>query len=405
MTPLSSVETAIRMEIDGRREELVDLCARLVAAPSINPPGNTSEVAKVVCDYLSAEGFAPDIVARETEAPNIVVQTGPSAGPHVVFNAHMDTMQAGDASAWSVPVMELTRRDGRLYGLGMGNMKGGLAAMCLAISTLRRKQAELNGRATFTAVSDEVMFGDRGTEYLLSRRPDLFGDYMICAEGPGDMDFAVAEKGLLWVDVTANGEGGHSSRAISGASSVAKLADFLTRIDALNEIIATLPEELAGVESGEENSGLRVSASAGVIEAGEVRSLMPVSASAFIDIRVPPGVRVAELKQMITGFCKSLPGLTVSFPKEWDPSWARLDQPLVSTLAGVASEVRNTPPRYVVRLPGSDARHWRNRGTPSVCFGPQPTLSAGVDDYANESDVVDCAKIYALTALRLMDSA
>jgi succinyl-diaminopimelate desuccinylase len=53
-------------------------------------------------------------------------------------------------------------------------------------------------------------------------------------------------------------------------------------------------------------------------------------------------------------------------------------------------------------LPGSDARRWRELGVPAVCYGPQPTLSAGVDDYANEQDVVDCAKIYARTALALM---
>jgi succinyl-diaminopimelate desuccinylase len=53
-------------------------------------------------------------------------------------------------------------------------------------------------------------------------------------------------------------------------------------------------------------------------------------------------------------------------------------------------------------LPGSDARRWRELGVPAVCYGPQPTLSAGVDDYANEQDVVDCAKIYARTVLALM---
>ena len=56
----------------------------------------------------------------------------------------------------------------------------------------------------------------------------------------------------------------------------------------------------------------------------------------------------------------------------------------------------------MVRLPGSDARRWRNLGVPAACYGPQPTLSAGVDDYANERDVLDCAKVYARTCVRLM---
>jgi succinyl-diaminopimelate desuccinylase len=71
-------------------------------------------------------------------------------------------------------------------------------------------------------------------------------------------------------------------------------------------------------------------------------------------------------------------------------------------LAAAAEAVRGAPPPFVVRLPGSDARRWRDLGVPAACYGPQPTLSAGVDDYANEQDVVDCAKIYACTTLSML---
>ena len=127
----SSLATTICAEIDAAREELVALCGRLVAAESVNPPGRTAEVAEVVRGYLADNGIASETVKADDEAPNVVAQiAGAAGGRHVVFNAHMDTMEAGDESAWSVPVMQLTRRDGRLYGLGLGNMKGALAAMC-----------------------------------------------------------------------------------------------------------------------------------------------------------------------------------------------------------------------------------------------------------------------------------
>src|SRR5215213_9557399 len=133
-------------EIDAARDELIDLCAHLVAAESVNPPGRTSTVAPVVQDYLTAHEVATEVVAAEDEAPNVVGQIeGSGAGRHVVFNAHMDTMEAGDAGAWSVPILELTRRDGRLYGLGMGNMKGALAAMCLTTAVLARHRQAWNG--------------------------------------------------------------------------------------------------------------------------------------------------------------------------------------------------------------------------------------------------------------------
>src|SRR5260370_27421347 len=126
-----NLAAAVCSEIDAAREELVALCARLVAAASVNPPGRTAEVAQVVRGYLAGHGIATETVQADDEAPNVVadivgaeVAGGNVArserGRHVVFNAHMDTMEGGDASAWSLPVTRPTRRDGRLYGLGMG---------------------------------------------------------------------------------------------------------------------------------------------------------------------------------------------------------------------------------------------------------------------------------------------
>src|SRR4249919_3451863 len=134
-------------EIDAAREELVALCGRLVATASVNPPGRTAEAAEVVRDYLAGHGMATETVQADDEAPNVVARIdGAAGGRHVVFNAHMDTMEAGDESSWSVPVMRLTRRGGHLYGLGMGNMKGALAAMCLTSAVLHRHSGAWNGR-------------------------------------------------------------------------------------------------------------------------------------------------------------------------------------------------------------------------------------------------------------------
>jgi len=344
-------------------------------------------------------------VQADDEAPNVVAKitgakiAGATSGRHVVFNAHMDTMEAGDESAWSLPVMRVTRRDGRLYGLGMGNMKGALAAMCLASAVLHRHRGAWNGRLTMTAVSDEVMFGDRGSVFLLRQRPDLGGNLLISGEGPGFMGLAVAEKGLLWLDLEARAPGGHASRALRGETAVMKLAASLARLDSLNDTYATLPAELVGVTGGEGNLGLRLSFNAGTITAGTVRSQVATRARAEIDIRLPPGITAEACEQMIR---KEAPGISVAVVQAWDANWTALDNPLVVALAAAARAVRGERPAFVVRLPGSDARRWRDLGVPAVCYGPQPTLSAGIDDYVNEQDVLDCAKIYACASLALM---
>jgi succinyl-diaminopimelate desuccinylase len=397
---LGDLCAAISRDIDAAREELIALCAHLVAADSTNPPGRTAEVAEVVRAYLASHQIATETVKADDEAPNVIGQIEAGAGGrHIVFNAHMDTMEAGDESAWTVPVLQLTRRDGRLYGLGMGNMKGALAAMCLATTVLHRHRSAWSGKLSMTAVSDEVMFGERGTVFLLSSRPRLAGDFLISGEGPGFMHFAVAEKGLLWLDVEARSAGGHASRALRGETAVMLLAEFLARIDVLNETFATLPRELKGVTGGEGNLGARLSLNAGTLAAGTVRSQVATRARAEIDIRLPPGISAKECEALIRQ--KAGNDIRIEVIKAWDANWTALDNPLILELAAAAAAVRGERPQFVVRLPGSDARRWRDLGVPAACYGPQPTLSAGIDDYVNEQDVVDCAKIYALTALAL----
>jgi succinyl-diaminopimelate desuccinylase len=398
---MNNLADTVCRDIDAAREELIDLCGELVAAASVNPPGRTVEVAQVVRAYLSGHDITTETVTADDEAPNVVGRIDAGAGGrHVVFNAHMDTMEAGDEAAWTVPITRLSRRDGRLYGLGMGNMKGALAAMCLATAILKRHSNAWRGRLTMTAVSDEVMFGERGTVFLLRARPDVAGDFLISGEGPGFLQFAVAEKGLLWLDVEARSSGGHASRALRGETAVMKLAAFLARIDAMNDMYATLPRELAGVSGGEGNLGLRLSLNAGKLAAGTVRSQVAPRAQAQIDIRLPPGISARACETMIRQQADG--DITVEVVKAWDANWTALDNPLVIELATAAAAVRGAAPNFVVRLPGSDARRWRDLGVPAVCYGPQPTLSASIDDYANEQDVVDCAKIYARTVLALM---
>ncbi|MFD2183292.1 M20 family metallopeptidase [Rhodoplanes azumiensis] len=400
---MTDLPTIVDAEIDAARETLVDLCAALVAAPSMSPPGHTAGVAPIVERVLDAGGVASERAFCDPDAPNIVAHVdGAGTGPQVVFNAHMDTMQAGDETRWTVPILTQTRRDGRLYGLGMGNMKGALAAMCLATTVLARHRDRFRGRLTMTAVCDEVMFGERGAVHLLAARPDVHGDYLISGEGPGWMELAVAEKGLLWLDVVVRGDGGHSSRALTGRTAVAKLAALLSRIDPINSLYATVPPEIGAVTGGPDNAGLRVSLSAGTVAAGGVRSLIATTARAEIDVRLPPGVTAHEIEARVREAAEGDPDVTVTAVKAWDANWTALDDPLTLAAVAAATAVRGRAPRFVVRLPGSDARRWRALGVPAICYGPQPTLSAGVDDFAFEQDVVDCAKVYARTALALL---
>ncbi|MDP0930310.1 M20/M25/M40 family metallo-hydrolase [Paracoccus onubensis] len=404
---VSPLEEAIDEAILSERNSLFRLCGDLVAEPSASPPGHTAGVARIVARYLASQGIDSSLVAAEKDAPNIVAEVhGKLPGRHVVFNAHMDTMQPGNEALWTVPIRETTSRDGRLYGLGMGNMKGALAAMLVATAVLKRHADSLHGRLSFTAVCDEVMFGERGAVFLLNARPDLKGDVLISGEGPGYMDLAVAEKGLLWIDLSTQGSGGHSSNAKRGNTPISRLCECLRQIDEFNDIFASVPEAIAGTSGGIENAGFRLSANAGIVVSGGVRSLIANLARAELDFRLPPGITIDDVQNRIRAITESLE-IEMVARKGWNANWTALNSELVQTVARTVEGLRGKAPGLVVRLPGSDARRWRDLGTPAICYGPQPELSAGIDDFAFEQDVLDCARVYARSAIHLlkMDNA
>jgi succinyl-diaminopimelate desuccinylase len=217
------------------------------------------------------------------------------------------------------------------------------------------------------------------------------------------MDLGVAEKGLLWLDIEVIGPAGHSSRTFSGEAAVIRLAMLLSKLDGFNDIYATLPPELAGVSGGTDELGFRLSLNAGNLSAGTVRSQIATRAIAKLDIRLPPGLTADEVEGQIRAIAANDPDIHIARVKAWDANWVAPASELALTMSAAATAVRGQAPRPVVRLPGSDARKWRALGVPAICYGPQPTLSSGIDDYAEEQDVIDCAKIYARAAIRLMN--
>ena len=392
--------------VDARREQLVSLCARLVEAESVNPPGDTRRAVAVLEDFLSGEGVAFEQIARVAAKPNLVAGIDGSApGRHLVFNGHLDTIPTGDPAAWSVPVHALTRKEGRLYGHGMGNMKGAVAGLALASACLARNRRRWRGRLSFTAVADETVFGPDGAEYLLRARPDLRGDAVLCGEGPGEMGLALAEKGRLWIELRAGGGSGQGMLAVRGGTPTAVLAAALAEIDTWNDMRSRPPEAVACLAEHAGEHGLRLSANIGILEGGRFASQTAPEARAEVDFRLPPGLPVAELEARLDALCARHRRLAWRRIKGWEANWSGLGSPVVEAVAAAAARVRGVPAKPVVRLPASDASRWRGLGVPGVCYGPQPTLASGIDDYAEEQDVVDCAKVYALAALEFLSGS
>ncbi|MCP4327917.1 MAG: M20 family metallopeptidase [Alphaproteobacteria bacterium] len=403
----SFVEGRARIDrfVDESADDLVALCHRLVAARSPNPPGDTTGPASVIGDFLSAHDMTSEIVARVDSKPNLVstCHSGED-GNHLVFNGHLDTLQPGDEAAWQVPVYELSCRDGRLYGLGIGNMKAAVAALSSAFVFLSQNRDLWHGQLSMTAVADETVFGPDGAGYLLEMRPDLYSDALICGEGPGQMNLAIAEKGVCWIEVKAKAEPGQGMLSHRGTSAIARLAEAITEVDALNDETATPPEGLECLVDHAGEHGLRLSANVGTIGGGHFVSQVASRAVCEIDFRIPPGMTVADVEAHVAAIAKRHSDVSWRRIKAWDPNWTAPASPIAASVAKASEAVRSRPSNPVVRLPASDASRWRARGVPAVCYGPQPTLASGVNDYVEVQDLLDCVKVYALAALAFFDT-
>lgn len=402
MTQTTMTETlaaTIRESIEARREQIVALCAELVSHRSVNPEGDTRAMSAAVLRALADFGVRARLEQAVPTMPSVVAELDSGRpGPHLVLNVHMDTMPAGDETAWSVPIYELTRRDGRLYGLGMGNMKGSVAAMIHAVGLLTEHPEAWRGRVTFTAVSDEVVFGENGAAHLLRTVPGIVGDGMLCGEGPGFHRLAVGEKGVLWLSLTATGDAGHSSSVKQGRSATARLAAVVSQIDSLNGTRVDPPADLAGVVDSQD-PGFGLTANVGTIRSGTFIGQVAVDGTAEIDLRVPPGMTIDDAQRLVTVIAEQVGGVAVRRIKGWNPNWTSPDSAIGRAWMSAHERHGFEAPRFAVRLPASDASRWRLRGTPALCFGPQPSLSAGIDDYAEEDEVLRCAVLFATAAM------
>ena len=249
-----------------------------------------------------------------------------------------------------------------------------------------------------------MVFGDNGAAYLLREHPNLLGDGLICGEGPGFRRLALGEKGVLWVALTAEGPAGHSSAVRRGRSASARIAQAVNRIDDLNGLTGSLPPELAAMARSDvdPDPGLVLSANVGTLTAGTFVGQMATGATAEVDLRLPPGITATEALALVEGAVADVESVRVRQLKGWDANWTAPEAPLTRAWDVASRAVIDAPPTYAIRLPASDASRWRRHGVPALCYGPQPTWSAGIDDYADEDEVLRCAALYALTALEFL---
>jgi acetylornithine deacetylase len=372
--------------------DLTELSCELVAIDSVNPdlvPGGAGEerIAAFVADWLRDAGLEVVIDApagADPPRPSVVAfARGRGGGRSLMTCAHMDTVGVEGMTDPHVPRVA----DGRLYGRGAYDMKGGLAACMLAGA--QAAGAGLAGDVVVAAVSDEE-YASVGARSVAER----FGaavDAAIVTE-PTALAACVAHKGFAWADIEARGRAAHGSRPDLGADAIVHMGALLSEVGALDRRLAAADgHPLLG----------RASVHASTIGGGQELSSYPERCVLQIERRTLPGETAAaleaELADIVARAREREPALDatgrVTLVRE--PFEVAAEADIVTLVRRVGADVAGREIEVVGHSAWMDAAILAAAGIPTVVFGPGGQGAHAVEEWVDLGEVEQCARVLA----------
>ncbi|HMA37009.1 MAG TPA: M20/M25/M40 family metallo-hydrolase [Chloroflexia bacterium] len=372
------------------------LLAQLVACDSRNPglvPEAAGEgaLAQLVAGILGAAGLEVTLIASGAGRPSVIGRRrGTGGGRTLLLNGHLDTVGFGGMDAPLLPRVA----DGRLYGRGAYDMKGGLAAILAAALTLARERP-LPGDLIVTAVADEE-HSSAGTTavlaYLDTAPPAAAG--AIVAE-PTDLQIAIAHKGFAWLEIATQGRAAHGSRRAEGVDAILHMGRVLQGLHALDQ---ALQERPAHPRLG------HASLHASRILGGGEWSTYPAACRLDLERRTLPGETAESVTDEIARLLDRLGAADPQFHASYaltlyrPPLETDAAAPIVHTLQAAAATITGQPPALSGATFWMDAALLGAAGIPSVAFGPRGAgLHADVE-WVDLASVQTCADVLVATA-------
>lgn len=416
----SNVLDRLRLAIQAKAPALISVTRELVSTPSTNPPGDVTAVARVAAQLIrnlipSSEVSLVESVPGITNVVAVISSGRP--GKRLVFSGHLDTYPTGDLWGWTVSPFEgeLSGDGERMYGRGSSDMKGGIAASIIAVSALAGSVENWSGDVVIALAGDEETMGTLGTAHLLRYVPAVGqADAMICGDAGSPLIVRAGEKGLLWVEVEATGRAAHGAHVHRGVNAIDRLLAALAPLKSLEELQPSAPPEVTtAIEAAKEVSEPlggegeadvlgRVTVNIGKIMGGTSTNLVPESASARLDIRLPMGISTDTLKSEIKARLSSAEGISYRIVRAYEPSWTGTTEEIVQAALEATRLIVDSKAVVNMRVGASDARLFRASGVPSVVIGLTPYNMGGGDEYLEVEELVQVAQIHAVTAYRYL---
>ena len=392
--------------IDERR--LVDLAVRLVSTPSFT--GSEKACASVMARELEELGLQVMWQQVEEGRANVVgTLPGEGGGPTLMFNGHTDTSYSGD-EPWLREILgfrpEGFERNGQIYGLGISNMKGALACYVEAVRSLVEDGVRLRGDVMIAAVCGEIEKTQQGEAQGAEYRGYAAGSrYLVAHGGAADMcilgeptenKLVLAHFGTLWLRLRVHGPFVHTAFSLGRIeeNSIVRMRSVLDRV------LDWLPEWEEEMSYGE----VRGVANIGAIQGGFGwrASRTPHATDLFLDLRVPPGVPMADARRRALAFVRGLEGVEtevyVTAPG------AEIDEasPVVGAVAEAHEEVFGSAPERDVTRWFSDASVLTRYGIETLNYGTSSGLpDAELGENLEIEGLAKTADVYARAAQRI----
>lgn len=369
-------------------DPVLQLLRDLVAIDSVNPslvPGASGEavIAERIAVALRAAGLDVQVTGGATGRPNVVgVLEGRAPGRALMLCGHMDTVGVEEMTAPFDPV----ERDGRLYGRGAQDMKGGLAAMIDAAARLAADGGLETGRLIVAAVADEE-HASLGADALVMEHS---ADGAVVTE-PTDLAVAIGHKGFEWVEVETRGRAAHGSRPAEGRDAILYMGRVLARLEAIGAGLMARPgHPLLGTAS----------LHASTIGGGRELSVYPDRCCLRFERRTltgeSPDVALTEVQTALVELGREDPEFEASVRQLFSRPAYEIpdDQPVCRALAQVLRRGGRDATATGMSF-WTDAAILAQAGTPAVLFGPRGAGLHGREEFVEIESVLTCRDVLA----------
>lgn len=426
--PRAMTADRLLAEIEDRAQDLIRLTQDLIRIPTLNPPGLHY---RDICDYLAArlmpEGFEVQLIRAEG-APGdsnahprwnlLARREGRRPGDCVHFNSHHDVVEVGHG--WTRDPFAATLEDGRIYGRGACDMKGGLAASIIAAEAFLATHPDFAGAIEISATADEESGGFGGVAFLAAQG---FFDparvqHVIIPEPLHKDRICLGHRGVWWAEVETKGRIAHGSMPFLGDSAIRHMGAVLEEIEhTLYPALASRRTAMPVVPEDARQSTLNINSIHGgepEPEPGYTGLPAPCVADRcriILDrrflIEEPLSQVKAELADLLDGLKARRPGFDYALRDlfEVQPTMTDRDAPVVRTTAAAIRRVLSRHAEYVVSPGTYDQKHIDRIGRLKNCIAYGPGLlhlAHQPDEWVGVDDMLDSAKIMALVLQDLL---